>query len=368
MDYNVKLKYHFRPKKGWINDPNGLVYYKGYYHIFYQHSPNYEGPWKEAICWGHARTKDFINFEELPIALKPDKWYDAKGCWSGTAIVKGDILYLFYASIYKQEGVEEWIETISVAYSVDGINFQKYQDNPIIPSYPSDGSHDFRDPSIMEKDGIYYLIIASGHIDSHTARLLTYKSNDLFHFKYQGIMYSWDNSKCAECPSFMPYGNDKFLLTVSVCKLNNEHYFQAMIGSFDGIKFIEEYRNVIDIGPDQYAGQTFLDSLGRHILITWIPGWQYANYQNHDIGCMSIPRKIILQNNKIIGQPLKEIMALLKNDDEAIIYTDDGFKVNRTNREPFIYHGKINNLKVLKDGYVLEIFINDGQEIVSILL
>lgn len=368
MDYNVKPKYHFRPLKGWINDPNGLVYFQGYYHIFYQHSPNFEGPWQEAICWGHARTKDFIHFEELPIALKPDCWYDAKGCWSGTAIVKDNILYLFYASIYKQEGVEEWVETISVAYSTDGINFIKYQNNPIIPGFPCDGSHDFRDPAIMEKDGHYYLIIASGHIASKEARLLTYESTDLFHFKYQGIMYSWNDSKCAECPSFMPFGKDKYLLTVSVCTLTNKHYFQVMIGSFDGIKFLKEYQSQLDIGPDQYAGQTFLDHLGRHILITWLPGWEYANFVNHDIGCLSLPREIVLENKQIKAKPLDEIKSLLTDNDDNIIYTKDGFKVQRFKREPYIYHGKINNLLVLKDEYLLEIFINDGQEIVSILL
>ena len=129
MDYSQKLIYHFKPKRGWINDPNGLVYYKGYYHIFYQHSPNFEIPWQEPMHWGHARTKDFIDYEELPIALYPDKEYDNNGCWSGTAIVKDDVLYLFYASVHSAEK----IQTVSIAYSTDGINFKKYEGNPVIP-------------------------------------------------------------------------------------------------------------------------------------------------------------------------------------------------------------------------------------------
>ena len=101
MDYTKRLKHHYQPKSGWINDPNGLVYFCGYYHIFYQCAPNHEVPWKEPMCWGHARTKDFINFEELPIALYADMPYDSLGSWSGTAIVKDDTLYLFYASVEK---------------------------------------------------------------------------------------------------------------------------------------------------------------------------------------------------------------------------------------------------------------------------
>ena len=71
MNYREPLRYHFSTKKGWINDPNGLVWFNGYYHIFYQHSPNFEKPWQENMHWGHARTKDFLKFEELPVALFP---------------------------------------------------------------------------------------------------------------------------------------------------------------------------------------------------------------------------------------------------------------------------------------------------------
>ena len=119
MDYTKTLKYHYRPKKGWMNDPNGLVYFKGYYHAFYQHAPNHEIPWQEPMHWGHARTKDFLEWEELPIALTPDTPYDKSGCWSGTAIVKDDKLYLFYAGITAES-------VIAVAVSEDGVNFEKF--------------------------------------------------------------------------------------------------------------------------------------------------------------------------------------------------------------------------------------------------
>ena len=128
MDYLQKLKYHYRPSKGWVNDPNGLVYFQGYYHVFYQHAPDFEIPRQQPMHWGHARTKDFLTWEELPIALYPDREYDNNGCWSGTAIIKDDVLYLFYASVRG----EEKIQTVSVAYSKDGIHFEKYEGNPVI--------------------------------------------------------------------------------------------------------------------------------------------------------------------------------------------------------------------------------------------
>jgi beta-fructofuranosidase len=130
--YSRKLKYHYYPKKGWVNDPNGLVYFNGYYHVFYQHAPDYEKPWQQSMHWGHARTKDFISFEELPVALYPNADYDYKGCWSGTAIVKDDTLFLVYASISLEGDGETRKEMVSIAYSKDGINFTKYENNPII--------------------------------------------------------------------------------------------------------------------------------------------------------------------------------------------------------------------------------------------
>ena len=75
MDYTAKLLYHYKPKSGWVNDPNGLVYFEDYYHVFYQHAPNYEVPWKQPMHWGHARTKNFLEWEELPVALYPDRDY-----------------------------------------------------------------------------------------------------------------------------------------------------------------------------------------------------------------------------------------------------------------------------------------------------
>jgi len=232
MNYREPLRYHFSTKKGWINDPNGLVWFNDYYHIFYQHSPNFEKPWQENMHWGHARTKDFLQFEELPVALFPDKAYDKDGCWSGTAIVKDGTLFLFYASIH------DGVQSVSVAYSTDGINFEKYENNPIIGGYPSDGCPDFRDPAVCYSDGKYYCVMASGNREKNTANLLLYESDDLFKWDYKGILCEWENSKFAECPSFMKSG-DNYLLMSFVC-IQFCHRFSVMYVSFEDGKFTPE--------------------------------------------------------------------------------------------------------------------------------
>lgn len=367
MDYTATPKYHYKPQKGWLNDPNGLVWFRGYYHIFYQHSPNYEIPWQEPMHWGHARTKDFLHWEEFPVALYPDKEYDNFGCWSGTAMVKDDILYLFYSSVYRPEGTEEKIQKVCVAYSTDGVHFTKYEHNPVIGGYPSDGSYNFRDPAVAKVDDKYYLVMASGHEESQEARLLLYESKNLLSWQYHGVMARWKGGDCAECPSFMQVA-EKFLLTTSVCMRDKTHHFSAMFGTFaDGV-FTPEVIGETDKGPDQYAGQVFLDDKGRAILISWIPGWRYSGYAERDVGCMSIPRELIYRDGKVFGYPVAEMRHLLKKEDEALIRTENGFVIPRTNREDVVYHGKISSLEMIRDEYVLEVFINGGEEIYTALL
>lgn len=362
MKYDQELHCHYKPKKGWVNDPNGLVYFNGFYHVFYQHAPDYEVPWKQPMHWGHARTKNFLDWEELPIALCPDKEYDANGCWSGTAIVRDRMLYLFYASIRDKQ------QTVSVAYSEDGIHFEKYEKNPIIASAPSDGGPDFRDPAVCCIDGKYYCVMASGNPEHRAGRLLLYKSDNLFDWEYRGILAEWENCKYTECPSFMPAENGLYLLSASVNPLEQKHYFSVMYGTFANDSFHALYTAEVDKGPDQYAGQIFRDDRGRNILISWLPGWKYSGYTEKDVGCMSVPREFRLNNGEITAEPVEELRHLLKDKDECLERTPNGFVVKRTNREPLVYEGDIQELKIIRDEYLAEIFVNGGKEIYSVLL
>ena len=367
MDYSKKLQYHYRPKKGWVNDPNGLVYFDGYYHVFYQHAPEYEIPWQQPMHWGHARTKDFLHWEELPVALFPDATYDNDGCFSGTAIVKDGVLYLFYASIYRETRETPNEQTVSVAYSTDGIHFEKYAGNPVIDHYPADGGRDFRDPAVCRVGDAYYCVMASGHPESREGRLLSYRSRDLFHWEYVGIMRAWSECRFTECPSLVPV-DGKYLLTASVCPFTENHYFHAMYGSFKDGEFEILNEAEIDKGPDQYAGQVFHDHLGRNLLITWMPGWNYKGYYKRDIGCFTVPREIKVEGGKITAYPIEELQYLLKDEDPCLERTENGFRVERTNREPLVYEGEITDLKILRDEYVAEIFVNGGEEVYTVLL
>lgn len=368
MDYSHKLKYHLKPEEGWVNDPNGLVFFGGYYHVFYQYCPHFEVPRMEPMHWGHARTKDFLSWEHLPIALSPDKDYDNGGCWSGTAIVKDEVLYLFYASVHNSEGLKDEIQTVSIAYSTDGINFEKYEKNPVIKNFPETGSRDFRDPAVAFIDGKFLLVMATGFPETKKGRLLLYESDDIFSWEYKGIMSEWDNSKYAECPSLISLENGKVMLSASVVWWDWKHKFSVMTGRFEDGVFIKETEGEADRGPDRYAGQAFKDDKGRVIMISWIPGWDYNGYYKKDVGCMSSPCEIFFSDGTLCCYPVEEIRHLLKESDEALEMTNEGFIVNRENRESLVYRGKIDDIKILRDGYVMEIYINGGQENYTVLL
>ena len=362
MDYTKPLRYHYKPAKGWMNDPNGLVYFKGYYHAFYQHAPHHEIPWQEPMHWGHARTKDFLEWEELPIALTPGAPYDGGGCWSGTAIVKDDKMYLFYAAITAES-------VIAVAVSEDGIHFEKYNDNPVIATFPPEGGPDFRDPAVCCMDGVYYCVVASGHPSTQTARLLLYRSENLLVWEFQSVLWEWSQAKYAECPSIVPLGGKQCLLATSVCNLDETHFFQIMKGTLEDGVFTCELSDCFDKGPDQYAGQMFEGADGTPLLITWIPGWKFAGFrEGTDVGCLSVPRRITVQEGRICGQPAKEVAYLFKNDDPSVTVTDHGFVLERTERPPLIHQGEVRDIQILRDEYILEIFVNGGETVYSLLL
>lgn len=128
--------FHFTAPYGWINDPNGFCYFKGMYHLFYQYNPH--GCEWSKMYWGHAVSKDLTHWEDLPIALYPDQEYDTDevgGCFSGSAIVRGDRLYVFYTGTSRHGNM--LVQSQCMAYSDDGIKFEKYSGNPVVPHPPA---------------------------------------------------------------------------------------------------------------------------------------------------------------------------------------------------------------------------------------
>lgn len=326
-----RLGYHVMAKSGWINDPNGFVYFKGYYHIFYQHYP-YAAEWGP-MHWGHSRSKDLIHWETLPIALTPGSKEDKDGCFSGSAIVKGDILYLVYTGHHYYEGddnPDHFWQNQNLAYSTDGVNFTKYKDNPIISKPPEDNTHHFRDPKVWEHNSKYYQLLGSQANDG-LGRAILYVSENLIEWEYLGEIDHAKNEEKEgfmwECPDLFHLNGEDILLCspqgivpkqTQFLNLYNTGYF---LGDLDYKKaefnrtsnFIE-----LDKGNDFYAAQTLLVPDGRRILIGWMAMWENEMPEQKDgwSGALTLPRELVLKGNQMYMKPIKELNYLRKDKGE----------------------------------------------------
>jgi beta-fructofuranosidase len=346
-----RLKYHFEPRKGWMNDPNGLIDFNGTYHAFFQHNP-YDTKWGP-MHWGHAVSNDLVHWDEQDIALYPDQNYeDNGGCFSGSAIEKDGKMYLFYTSVSKAFGQAQ-----SLAVSSDGKKFEKFSGNPIIPKYPKDGSPDFRDPKVTLIDGVYYMVCGSGK--DHVGKVLLFTSADLINWKYIGVLF--EDSDCGdvlECPDFFKL-NGRYVLMFS--KMDQKTYStQFVIGDFDGSHFSETSRCQPEGGPQFYAPQTFCDHKGRRIMIGWLYDWsKKLDTGAESAGALTIPRVLSLVDDRIYDFPVEEAFGLLRSNDEDIVIQGSSVCIN--NDITFTCDEDIKSVMILKDTKTVEIFINNGR-------
>lgn len=349
-----RFKYHFEPKFGWMNDPNGLIYFNGKYHAFFQHNPH-ETKWGP-MHWGHAVSDDLISWTELPIALYPDMPYEnGGGCFSGSAIEKDNKLYLFYTSVALGNA-----QTQSVAVSEDGISFNKYEGNPVIRRFPASGSEDFRDPKVTLIDGTYYMVLGSGK--GGTGKVLLYTSDDLFNWNYLGVLY--ENAafgKIYECPDFFKLG-DSYVLMFSKM-ISDINKTQFVIGDFDGRKFYPKSFSSPEYGPQFYAPQTFLCPKGRRILIGWFYDWnKKPEPELNFAGALTIPREISIADGKICMFPVEEAHGLLTTSDNLVKICENKVAFHGADLpEPLFFNGKAESVHILRDEKALEVFINHGE-------
>lgn len=350
-----RLNYHFEPQKGWINDPNGLIFYKGQYHAFFQHYP-FAPCWGQ-MHWGHAVSDDLIHWKELPIALYPDQTYEnSGGCFSGSAVEKDGELYLLYTSVSQEHG-----QTQSIARSKDGIQFEKYKGNPVITRFPEEGSEDFRDPKVTWMYDAYYMVVATGK--DGIGKILLYKSKDLLRWEYQGVLLEGaEYGPVLECPDFFPF-EDKYLLMFSQMGRDTKSII-FIYGDFDGKTFTPVSCHMPQSGPHYYAPQTFQDERGRRIIIGWLDnkdkklngGAEYA-------GAFTIPCTLQIVGGVLRMFPVEECRGLLMGEDELVNWDEYGLEIKADHVSfPLKYEGAVKKVDVLRDTKTIEVFVNEGEE------
>ena len=348
----MRQKYHFMAEAGWINDPNGLIFFGGKYHLFYQYNP-YDSYWG-AMHWGHAVSDDMIHWEYLPIALAPSEYYDNHkegGCFSGSAIEYDGKLYLLYTGTAKDEN--GFIQTQCAAYSSDGIHFKKYEHNPVITAPDGYDPADFRDPKVWRHGEYFYLICGAGK--DNLAQVLIYRSVNLLEWEYLNVLaesrgewgYMW------ECPDIYPLG-DRHVLMFSPMGVH-ERTVVYMVGdlNYKTGKFNYTVTGEIDWGFDYYAPQSFLDNKGRRILIGWANAWDWMpwwkdwgpTYKEGWCGSFALPREVrMCEDHTLQFIPVEELKSLRKHEMEV---TD--VKAGETLYEIPLSNGNVYEMELLID-------------------
>lgn len=409
-----KNNIHLEPPRGLLNDPNGLSYFRGKYHVFHQ--------WNRFECnhsykeWGLFTSENLIDWIHEGSAILPDSNKDRHGVYSGSAIVVHDKLRIFYTGNTKYGGIRKSYQCL--ASSDDGRTYLKF--NSI--DTPKELTEHHRDPKVYFYDNVWNMIVGSQTRDGIGAIAL-YTSSNLQDWKYENLLYEdKELDQMCECPDILDFEQQQVLL---VCPQKRDLEKDRDISSYSGY-YIGRLREryfipqsellLLDEGFDFYAPQTFKDPKGRYLMWAWMSRMTEAeelicptrrfNY----IHCLTMPREVTLEHGVLYQRPLEEILERRKkvefeyiSSSETIFTQSDEtllleinfkdkinlFQLNLAEEvEIYYYDGilylkrrswvnnrwqekkkklyKLNSLQIFLDQSALEIFINDGEIVMSL--
>lgn len=321
---------HFSPRTGWMNDPNGMVYFDNEYHLFYQYYPDSTvwGP----MHWGHATSNDLVHWEQQPIALYPDS---LGYIFSGSAVVDSNntsgfgkdgkvpliAIFTHHDPVGEKSGSITF-QNQSIAYSLDeGKTWTKYSGNPVLKN---PGIRDFRDPKVSWNEQSKKWIMTLATLDHITF----YSSPDLKAWTKESEFGKEVGAQGGvwECPDLFPLNYDGEKVWVLIVNLNpggpnGGSATQYFTGQFDGKTFTPYQTDTrwIDYGPDEYAGITWSNTGNRKIFIGWMSNWQYANIVPTVKwrSAFTVPRELNIEKQGekylVTSLPVKELGALEEN-------------------------------------------------------
>ena len=411
-------RWHLTAPNNWVNDPNGFIYFKGYYHLFYQYFPY--GPRWGTMHWGHAVSRDLVTWEHRGIALYPSTYEDQNGCFSGSALVKDGKLYLVYTGVrYEVVNPEDPHTSLHDQFeaaqlmiaSEDGFHFDNDTGKtviipPVTDTKIGDRTHT-RDPKIWRGKDAWYLILGST-VGEQYGEVLFYRSEDLHTWTYQnkawkGPDYGW----MWECPDFFETEEGGVLLLSPMGilrdgerKENHSICFPVEFTERTCRMEIPDRYQFIDYGLDLYAPQTTCDAEGRRVMEGWIrmpepteEGW---------IGMFCSPRVVERKNGHIYFRMHPHVRAAfsreidgpaqapeagyravfeLKEGEEAnvggfrIVREGNRIRTDRTAVYPAVKGARLVSetpelaegcqVEVLVDEHLVEVYLNGGEYVIS---
>lgn len=414
-----RQRFHIEPPDGWLNDPNGLSFYKGEYHVYFQYSP-IAPDGHTPRGWGHYHGSDLMHMTYDRAVMMPDIPEDSHGVYSGSAIENDGVLHIFYTGNVKMIGDYDYVKAgrganVIHVTTTDGSKMSEKQVLLRNSDYPDFCSCHVRDPKVWKEGDAWKMVLGARTLDDEGC-VLVYESDDLITWKYTGKVYKEGYGYMWECPDYFEIDGKGFLSTcpqgmphyeTKWQNLNESGYFPVQGKLEDSVlgDFTEW-----DMGFDFYAPQTFLDPQGRRILIGWL-GMDNKAYGNAttDLGwqhCLTIPRVVtVAPNGKLRQQPIAEFDELKSNarrqssgqtaeyplpfeldgepadsfsitldgkleldfDKEKKLFTmkftDEKYGCGRTVRNAEI--DNVRNIRVIADMSSIEVYINDGETVMS---
>lgn len=413
-----RQQFHLQPPVGWLNDPNGLCVYGGQYHAFFQYGPfDVTGGVKH---WGHAVSKDLLHWEPLPVMLYPDEPFDCHGVYSGSALIEGTEMYLYYTGNVKHPGDYDYIKqgrghNVCLAVSHDGKTVASKQCLLYNKDYPAGLTCHVRDPKVFAYEGKYYMVLGARTLEDK-GEVLVLESTDKLHWNHINTLttpepfgYMW------ECPDLFCLDGQWYLAVspqgIACQNIYGCGYF-AVYGDWRAHCTLGEFHEM-DAGFDYYAPQSFVDENGRRIQIGWMgmPDADYGNAPTVAHGwqhCLTVPRLLTKgPGGTLLQTPVPELDArrsaaalTLRNGEEASLspcfdltaapagdfaltvahgvelvyteqdstcvlqFTDPAQASGRTQRRTKL-SAPCRSVRVVGDRSSLEIFLNDGAAVFS---
>lgn len=413
-----RQQFHLQPPVGWLNDPNGLCVYGGQYHAFFQYGPfDVTGGVKH---WGHAVSTDLMHWEPLPVMLYPDEPFDCHGVYSGSALIEGTEMYLYYTGNVKHPGDFDYIKqgrghNVCLAVSHDGKTVASKQCLLYNKDYPAGLTCHVRDPKVFAYEGKYYMVLGARTLEDK-GEVLVLESIDKLHWNHINTLttpetfgYMW------ECPDLFCLDGQWYLAVspqgIACQNVYGCGYF-AVYGDWRTHCTLGEFHEA-DFGFDYYAPQSFVDENGRRIQIGWMgmPDADYGNAPTVAHGwqhCFTVPRLLTKgENGTLLQTPVPELDArrsaaalTLRNGEEASLspcfdltaapagdfaltvargvelvyteqdstcvlqFTDPAQASGRTQRRTKL-SAPCRSVRVVGDRSSLEIFLNDGAAVFS---
>ena len=304
-------RYHFLPAANWMNDPNGVIQWKGRYHLFYQYNP--DGAYHANMHWGHAVSDDLVRWQELPIAIAPTPDSpDQGGVFSGCVVNNDGRPVAVYTGVNDDYSVQ----TQCLALGNDDLTeWRKHARNPVVGEVPAHlgQRRDFRDPFVWRQDEQWYMAL-SAHIVGVGGAVLLYRSADLIDWEYLHPLYVGDRARHGrnfECANFFRLG-EKWVLIISVQWDQAPTNTIYLVGRLEDLRFIPEREGVYDAGYS-YASLMHFDESGRPLIYSWIREGRGVDQQLSAgwSGVQAVPRVLSLDSrNRLVSHPVPEIEEL----------------------------------------------------------